>query len=87
MKFSFLVISVSFDDVMGKCYVAHGDNFESPRDWSEKGPFRFYFTEMYNLKTHKFDEVPIKARRMGTQGKGKGKGRSQYQIIFAFLLS
>lgn len=57
---------------MGKCYLAFGDNLESTSEWSKKGPFRYYFTESYNPKTHKNDEVPMQARRIGILGKGKG---------------
>lgn len=70
---------------MGKCFVAHGENFDSPREWSEKGPFRFYFTELYDLKTNTFDEVSMKARRMGTLGKGKGKGTLTYFLNLTIM--
>lgn len=70
----FLVISIPFESVMGKCFISHGENFDPPQEWSKKGPNRFYFMEMYDFKTHKFDEAPVKARRIGTTGKGKGKG-------------
>ncbi|KAJ8922234.1 hypothetical protein NQ315_004171 [Exocentrus adspersus] len=74
------VITTSFENVAGKCYLAYGDNFESPSDWSKKGPFRFYFTETYDPKTHRNDEVPIQARKIGTLGKGKGgKGKGKFK--------
>ncbi|XP_018573692.1 DNA (cytosine-5)-methyltransferase 1 [Anoplophora glabripennis] len=73
------VITTSFENVAGKCYLAFGDNLESTSDWSKKGPFRFYFTESYNPKTHKNDEVPMQARRIGTLGKGKG-GKSKGKV-------
>ncbi|KAG5878342.1 hypothetical protein JTB14_023695 [Gonioctena quinquepunctata] len=68
--------TISFEKVAGKCYLAFGDNFESPSDWSKKGPSRYYFTESYDPKTHQYDEVPMKYRKLGTLGKGKGgKGK------------
>ncbi|KAJ8965257.1 hypothetical protein NQ314_004269 [Rhamnusium bicolor] len=72
------VITTSFENVEGKCFLAFGDNLASPSEWSKKGPFRFYFTETYDPKTHKHDEVPAQARKTGTLGKGKGgKGKSK----------
>ncbi|KAJ8970400.1 hypothetical protein NQ317_001491 [Molorchus minor] len=79
------VITTSFDNVEGKCFLAFGDNLESPAHWSNEGPFRFYFTETYDPKTHKFDEVPMNARKIGMLGKGKGckgkaKGKSNKEL-------
>nr|CAH7742223.1 unnamed protein product [Callosobruchus chinensis] len=75
------VKSVSFDNVQGKCYVAYGELFESPSEWSQQGPYRYYFTESYNLKTRKFESVPDVAKKIGCMGKGKKgqivKGRSK----------
>ncbi|KAJ8934705.1 hypothetical protein NQ318_008503 [Aromia moschata] len=74
------VKTVSFESVEGKCYLTFGDNLESPQEWSKEGPFRFYFTEIYDSKTYKFDEVPMSARKIGMMGKGKGskgKGKSK----------
>nr|XP_023026505.1 DNA (cytosine-5)-methyltransferase 1-like [Leptinotarsa decemlineata] len=76
-------VTVSFEKVMGKCYLAFGDNFQSPSDWSKKGPFRYYFMESYDPKKHTYDEVPLRYRKLGTLGKGKGgkgKVKSKFEI-------
>ncbi|CAH1179610.1 unnamed protein product [Phaedon cochleariae] len=75
------VILVSFDSIVGKCYLSFGDNLKSPSDWSKEGPFRFYFTELYNPKTYEYDEVPMRAKNIGSLGKGKGgKGKSKVKV-------
>lgn len=85
LNYCILVITTLFENVVGKCYLAFGDNLESTSEWSKKGPFRFYFTESYNPKTHKSDEVSMQARRIGTLGKGKGMYYVHYNFIMYFL--
>ncbi|XP_050512373.1 DNA (cytosine-5)-methyltransferase PliMCI [Diabrotica virgifera virgifera] len=69
------VITVPFDKVMGKCYLSYGYNFESPTEWSELGPYRFYFTEAYDPENKKITELPTNAKNIGIKGKGKGGGK------------
>ncbi|CAG9855238.1 unnamed protein product [Phyllotreta striolata] len=68
------VITVSFESVMGKCYLSYGYQHEDSSEWAERGPFRFYFTEAYDPKTREFGNVPTCVKAIGTQGIGKGKG-------------
>lgn len=59
--------------VTGKCYLAFGDTLnESPREWSEKGPHRFYFLQGYDKRQSQFFEVPSHAAKIGNVGKGEG---------------
>ncbi|XP_076375509.1 DNA methyltransferase 1a isoform X2 [Megalopta genalis] len=40
--------------------------------WSDEGPNRFYFNEVYNLQEKTFDEPPYHAISIGKTSKGKG---------------
>jgi DNA (cytosine-5)-methyltransferase 1 len=71
------VITVEFTKVVGKCHLLYCDILESPTDWCDQGPYRFYFSETYDVKTYKFGEVPDYAKKVGYAGKGKGKGKSK----------
>ncbi|KAF5303293.1 hypothetical protein FQA39_LY10032 [Lamprigera yunnana] len=72
------VKTINFEKVMGKCYVACAEALDLPVDeWTNGGPYRFYFTEGYNTKTQKCTEIPISAMRIGSMGKGKGKGKGK----------
>ena len=77
--------TISFDNVMGRCYVKFIDmNVENKQIeiWSEEGPDRFFFREWYNAEDREFEEPPLSAQRIGQAGKGgkggkaKGKGKS-----------
>ncbi|CAG9770763.1 unnamed protein product [Ceutorhynchus assimilis] len=70
------VITTSFKNVTGKCYVTFSDNVQSVSKWSHEGPLRFYFGKMFDLKNKEFCEVPLSAQRIGTVGKG-GKSKSK----------
>lgn len=70
-------ISIPFNRVTGKCYLAFGDALnESPAEWSQKGPNRFYFLQAYDAKKSEYYDVPPYATKMGHAGKGKGKDKS-----------
>ncbi|XP_057663832.1 DNA (cytosine-5)-methyltransferase PliMCI-like [Diorhabda carinulata] len=83
------MITVSFDKVMGRCYLAYGYNFASSTEWSEQGPYRFYFLEAYDAKKRKIFDLPAKAKNIGIIGKGKGggkiKGMAKQRMQFAEL--
>ncbi|KAK5638240.1 hypothetical protein RI129_012535 [Pyrocoelia pectoralis] len=70
--------TINFNLVTGKCYLAFGNALDvSVDEWSNGGPYRFYFTESYDAKTQKFCDVPPHATRIGSFGKGKGKGKGK----------
>lgn len=67
-------VTIPFSKVTGKCYLAFGDAlFESPDEWSKKGPHRFYFLQAYDSKKSEFSDVPLQATKIGHLGKGKGE--------------
>lgn len=73
----YVVCTVNFSMVAGKCYLTYFKNMsESIEEWSMGGPNRFYFTEAYNPKEKTFDEPPSDIINTGEFGKGKGKGKS-----------
>ncbi|CAG9828260.1 unnamed protein product [Diabrotica balteata] len=69
------VITVPFSKVEGKCYLSYGYNFKSIIEWSEQGPYRFYFTEAYDPENKITKELCEKAKNIGIRGKGKGDGK------------
>lgn len=73
MKYNFIVCTVKFTQVAGKCYLTYSENLNEPVDeWAAAGPSRFYFTEAYNAQEKSFDEPPYHAISIGKSGKGKG---------------
>lgn len=49
---------MSFDSVIGKCYLMYGDKIGmTPEDWFLAGPNRFYFLEGYNSKAKEFEAL------------------------------
>lgn len=71
---------IPFNSVVGKCYVAYGDGLDVPTsEWSNLGPHRFYFNQMYDAIAQCYTDVPQYAARIGipSKGKGKGKGKSK----------
>lgn len=78
----FVVFNVKFTEVAGKCYLAYSENLnESVEEWSNGGPYRFYFTEAYNAKEKTFDEPPYNIINLGKPGKGKGKGKQKTKTV------
>lgn len=74
----YIVCTVSFSMVVGKCYLTYFKNMsESIEEWSMGGPNRFYFTEAYNPEEKTFDEPPYHIINMNKFGKGKGKGKGK----------
>ncbi|XP_030756300.1 DNA (cytosine-5)-methyltransferase 1-like [Sitophilus oryzae] len=73
------VVNVSFSEVTGKCYIAFAENVVAAPKWSMAGPLRFYFEEMFLIKTKELCEVPVDGRKIGTIGKGKG-GKSKSKV-------
>ncbi|XP_072402558.1 DNA (cytosine-5)-methyltransferase PliMCI-like [Diabrotica undecimpunctata] len=69
------VITVPFSKVEGKCYLSYGYNFKSIIEWSEQGPYRFYFTEAYDPENKIRKELCEKAKNIGIRGKGKADGK------------
>ncbi|XP_060530589.1 DNA (cytosine-5)-methyltransferase PliMCI-like isoform X2 [Cylas formicarius] len=65
------VITTSFENVKGKCYISCAANVQSATDWCMEGPLRFYFDEGFNHKSKKCYELPSSAKRIG-MSKGKG---------------
>ncbi|KYB29654.1 DNA (cytosine-5)-methyltransferase PliMCI [Tribolium castaneum] len=41
-------ITVPFRKVMGKCYVVYCSDEQKAREWSEGGPYRYYFRQQYD---------------------------------------
>ncbi|KAL7287133.1 hypothetical protein TKK_0018750 [Trichogramma kaykai] len=70
-------VDVPFNCVMGKCYLAYSENLESVEEWTDAGPNRFYFSQMYNNKTNDYDEPPPKACNIGALGKKTNKIKSK----------
>lgn len=56
---------VKFENVAGKCFLTYGDNLDFLRKWSNEGPHRFYFMEMYDTENDKYVEVPENAKITG----------------------
>ncbi|CAH0549085.1 unnamed protein product [Brassicogethes aeneus] len=70
------VITTTFENVTGKCYLAFEENIVDLEDWRQKGPNRFYFNETYSPLSNSYEEVPHSAKKLGGQGKtGKGGGK------------
>lgn len=64
---------IPFNSVVGKCYVAYGDGLDVPTsEWSNLGPHRFYFNQMYDAIAQCYTDVPQYAARIGIPSKGKG---------------
>jgi len=69
---------VPFSSVTGRCWVKYADLAVTDQVlelWTEEGPDRWFFREMYNSEEKSFEEPPPSAQRIGQKGKGgKGKG-------------
>ena len=53
-------------DVQGKCFVSHEKNATpNVQEWSERGPYRFYFSESYDGSTKSFGDPPPSAMDVG----------------------
>nr|QNQ79147.1 DNA (cytosine-5)-methyltransferase 1 [Phenacoccus solenopsis] len=55
---------VSFTKVEGKCYVANEKNLKCSTDeWSQQGPYRFYYKNAYDHKNKSFSRAPTTITR------------------------
>ncbi|XP_066590215.1 DNA (cytosine-5)-methyltransferase 1-like isoform X2 [Prorops nasuta] len=69
-------VNVRSSEIAGKCYIVYSDNLDQPiADWSNAGPYRFYFSQSYNVNEKKFDEPPYHAMNIGKPEKGKGNAK------------
>lgn len=63
---------VNFADVCGHCYVIFGDNLGKSMtlpEWTEGGPYRFYFNQAYDSTNQTFIDPPAQATLIGSLGK------------------
>ncbi|KAJ8969760.1 hypothetical protein NQ314_001597, partial [Rhamnusium bicolor] len=58
------LIWTTFKNVSGKCYVTYSNDKSKAREWSQMGPFRFYFSKAYNHKTFQLEEPPHEGRQL-----------------------
>ena len=60
MKYNFIVCSVKFTQVTGKCYLAYSKNLNQPVDeWAAAGPSRFYSMKLIMHKKKRLTNHPI----------------------------
>lgn len=62
-------MTISFEDVAGKCAVIYAENVEDLTAWTKGGPNRFYFRKAYNAKTNTFMEPSKEAKQLGSTAK------------------
>jgi len=61
---------LNFSKVVGKCYIVFSENLNvSLTEWTSCGPHRFYFSQAYNSVKQTFEEPPVRAMNIGSQGK------------------
>ncbi|XP_017883668.1 DNA (cytosine-5)-methyltransferase PliMCI-like [Ceratina calcarata] len=69
------VCTINFGNVVGKCYLAYSENITIPiDDWTDAGPYRFYFSEAYDIEHEKFEEPCSTARNLGRSTLKGSKG-------------
>lgn len=60
------VVLLPFAEVTGKCTVFFSGNIRSdPITWAKEGPYRFYFSELYDCKTQSTTAPPRIFKELG----------------------